>query len=100
MSQESESKDVVLKYVNAFNDGDLKLLESLLSVDAEVQGVFGKGLFEKIPPIWQQLIEGFGMQLEIQSMIAEGNIVAVRYIERGLFKAQHLATNQPENHMS
>ena len=97
MSLESESKEVVLKYVEAFNKGDLELLESLLSEEAEIQGVFGKGLFEKIRPIWKQLIEGFGMQLEVQSIIAEGNIVAVRYIESGVSRASafgHEATGK------
>lgn len=56
-------------------------------MDAEVQGVMGKGVFEKIEPIWRQLIEGYGMQLSIQSLIAEGGVVAARYIESGTFEA-------------
>lgn len=52
MSQEEEAaKVVVLKYVEAFSRGNLKVLESLLADDAEIQGVFGKGMFEKIRPI-------------------------------------------------
>jgi len=97
MSQEKESKEIVLKYVKAFNKGDLELLKSLLDEDAEIQGVFGKGFYETIRPVWKQLIEGFGMQLDVQSIIAEGNIVAVRYIETGIFKASafgHEATGK------
>lgn len=86
MSLEGESKMVVMNYVEAFNKGDINLLQSLLAEDAEIQGVFGKGLFEKIRPIWEQLINGFGMQLKVQSIIAEGSLVAVRYIETGVFK--------------
>jgi len=78
---------VVRRYVDAFNRGDLAALRDLLAPDAEVQGVFGAGLFEKIEPIWRQLIEGFGMQLEIQELVVEGNVVAARYIETGTFKA-------------
>jgi len=86
MSVESESKKVVLEYVKAFNTGDLEMLESLLADDAEIQGVFGKGLYERIRPVWQQLIDGFGMQLDVQDIIAQGGTVAVRYIETGTFK--------------
>lgn len=87
MIVEDNAKQVVLQYVDAFNRGDLHKLHSLLADDAEIQGVFGKGLFEKIEPIWRQLIEGYGMQLKVQGIIAEGNIVAVRYIETGTFQA-------------
>jgi len=84
---EEESKAVVLAYVDAFNQGDLAKLKALLAEDAEIQGVFGKGVFERIEPIWRQLIEGYGMRLEVQGMVAEGNLVAVRYIESGTFRA-------------
>jgi steroid delta-isomerase-like uncharacterized protein len=87
MSIESEAKDVVRRYVDAFNRGDLAALESLLADDAEIQGVLAKGQFEKIAPIWRQLIEGYGMQLDIQSLVAEGNVVAARYRETGTFRA-------------
>ena len=87
MSIEEEAKKVVRDYVEAFNRGDLNALRALLAEDAEIQGVFGKGLFEKIAPIWRQLIEGYGMQLDIQGLVAEGNIVAARYIESGTFRA-------------
>ena len=82
-----DPKSVVRRYVEAFNRGDLTALKELLAPDAEIQGVFGAGLFEKIEPIWRQLIEGFGMQLEIQELVAEGNVVAARYVETGTFKA-------------
>ena len=82
-----EPKQVVLQYVDAFNRGDLDRLRSLLAEDAEIQGVFGKGMFERIEPIWRQLIEGYAMHLEVQDLIGEGNVVAVRYIESGTFRA-------------
>ncbi len=87
MEVEDEAKEVVRKYVNAFNNGDLAVLETLLADDAEVQGVLGRGQFERIAPIWRQLIEGYGMQLQIESLIAEGNVVAARYIETGTFRS-------------
>jgi predicted ester cyclase len=87
MSIEEEAKAVVRSYVAAFNAGDLDRLRSLLAEDAEIQGVLGQGQFEKVAPIWRQLIEGYGMQLSIQGLIAEGNVVAARYIETGKFRA-------------
>lgn len=87
MSIEEQAKDVVRQYVDAFNRGDLGALKSLLAEDAEIQGVLGRGVFEKIEPIWRQLIDGYGMQLEIKRLIAEGNLVAARYVETGTFKA-------------
>ena len=87
MSIEEDSKRVVVEYVEAFNLGDLDRLRSLLTDDAEIQGVLGMGQFERIAPIWRQLIEGYGMQLEVQSLVAEGNVVAARYVERGTFRA-------------
>jgi steroid delta-isomerase-like uncharacterized protein len=87
VSIEDAAKQVVLKYVAAFNRGDLDALGSLLTDDAEIQGVLGKGQFDRIAPVWRQLIDGYGMQLNVQSLIAEGNIVAARYIETGTFRA-------------
>lgn len=87
MSIEAEAKAVVRRYVDAFNRGDLAALRDLLADDAEIQGVFGQGLFEKIEPVWRQLIEGYGMQLEILGLVAEGNVVAARYRETGTFRA-------------
>jgi predicted ester cyclase len=87
MSIEEESKSVVRRYVDAFNRGDLQALKSLLADGAEIQGVMGKGLIDKVAPLWRQLIEGYGMQLRIEGLIAEGNVVAARYVESGTFRA-------------
>ena len=87
MSTEEDAKEVVRQYVEAFNRGDLNGLRSLLDEEVEIQGVLAKGGYEDIAPIWKQLIEGYGMQLHIQSLVAEGNVVAARYIETGTFRA-------------
>jgi steroid delta-isomerase-like uncharacterized protein len=94
MSIEEESKAVVRQYVEAFNRGDLAGLKALLADDAEIQGVLGKGLIDRIEPIWRQLIEGYAMQLKVTGLIAEGNVVAARYIESGTFRAPAFG-NQP-----
>lgn len=86
-SVENRNKAVVREYAAAFNRGDLKALRALLADDAEIQGVMGKGLFDRVEPVWRQLIEGYGIQLEIEELVAEGNKVAARFTERGTFKA-------------
>jgi steroid delta-isomerase-like uncharacterized protein len=86
MNQEEENKAVVMKYVDAFNRGDLDALRALFADDAEIQGVFGKGLMEKITPIWRQLIEGYGVQFTVDGLCAEDDMVAARYTERGTFR--------------
>ena len=87
MSDLERNKEVVRRYVDAFNRGDLDALRALFTDDAEIQGVLGQGQIDRIIPIWRQLIEGYGIQLAIEEMAAEGDVVAVRYTERGTFKA-------------
>lgn len=84
-TKQSQNKKIVEKYVEAFNRGDLDALCALFSPDATIQGVFGKAQIEKARMVWRQLIEGLGMQLTIEEIIAEGDLVAVRYTERGTF---------------
>jgi steroid delta-isomerase-like uncharacterized protein len=85
MSIEQQAKDVVHRYVEAFNRGELETLRQLFTEDAEIQGVLGKGVFDKVAPIWRQLIEGYNMQLRVEEMVAAGGTVAVRYTETGTF---------------
>jgi predicted ester cyclase len=87
LQREEDAKAVVREYVDAFNRGDLQRLKGLLAEDAEIQGVKGKGTYEKVEPVWRQLIEGYGIQLKIEGLIGEGNSVAVMYIESGTFRA-------------
>jgi len=94
MQIEEEAKAVVREYVEAFNRGDLPRLQQLLADEAEIQGVKGKGTFDKVEPVWRQLIEGYGIQLKIEGLIAEGNTVAARYRESGTFRAPAFG-NQP-----
>lgn len=82
MSEEA-NKQIVLAYVDAFNRGDLEALKSLFTPDALVYGVLGWGRMEQVVPIWQEIKGAFAIQLKVESMIAEGNIVAVRYVEGG-----------------
>ena len=78
MSDEERAKRGVRDYVDAFNRGDMDALRALLADEAEIRGVLGMGMFERIEPIWRQLIDGYGMQLEIEDLVAEDYRVAAR----------------------
>ena len=87
MNQLEPNKATVARYVEAFNRGDLEKLKTLFAPDAIVHGVLGWGGMDKVLPIWCELHEAFGIALTIEAMIAEGDCVAVRYTERGTFRA-------------
>jgi len=82
MSVES-NKQIVLDYVEAFNRGDMDTLRQLFTPDALVYGVLGWGEIDKIVPIWQELHDSFSIELQVESIIAESDTVAVRYTDRG-----------------
>jgi steroid delta-isomerase-like uncharacterized protein len=80
---EEANKSVVMEYVEAFNRGDMEALQRLFTPDALVYGVLGWGGLEQVVPIWRELHEAFSIKLQVEALIAEGDTVAVRYIERG-----------------
>lgn len=80
-------KNVIRRYVELFNDGDVSGLRELFTSDAMVYGVLGWGKVDDVMPIWRQLTESLAMRLAIEDMVAEGNTVAVRYKETGTAKA-------------
>jgi len=82
-----ETKSLVNKYVAAFNRGDVEGVCRCFAPGAVVYGVLGWGDMAKARPIWEQLVGCFRMNLQIESIVAEGNTVAVRYTERGKFVA-------------
>jgi steroid delta-isomerase-like uncharacterized protein len=77
------NKEIVLAYVEAFNRGDIDALIDLFAPDALVYGVLGWGRMDQVVPIWREIKSAFDIQLRVESMIAEDDIVAVRYVERG-----------------
>ena len=82
-----DKKSLVGKYVAALNRGDVEGVCQCFAPDAVVYGVLGWGSLDKARPIWQQLMTCFQINLQVESMVAEGDIVAVRYTERGKFVA-------------
>ncbi len=79
----SNAKDVVLAYVDAFNRGDLETLCSLFTDGALIWGVLGWGTVEQVRPVWHDLMSCLQIQLKVDSIISEGDHVAVRYTETG-----------------
>jgi steroid delta-isomerase-like uncharacterized protein len=77
------NKKVVLEYVEAFNRADMEALKGLFADDALVYGVLGWGGLDEVMPIWREIHQAFAIQLQVESIIAEGDTVAVRYTERG-----------------
>jgi len=82
MSEEL-NKQIVLAYVNAFNRADIEALTDLFASDALVYGVLGWGNLDQVVPIWREIKAAFDIQLQVESIIAEDDIVGVRYVERG-----------------
>ena len=82
MSEEL-NKQIVLAYVDAFNRGDIEALTELFASDALVYGVLGWGNLDQVVPIWREIKAAFDIQLQVESIIAEDDIVGVRYVERG-----------------
>ncbi len=82
MSQET-NKTFVLEYVDAFNRGDEETMRPLFTDDTLVYGVLGWGGLDQVVPIWREIKAAFNIHLQVESMIAEDDIVAVRYTERG-----------------
>ena len=80
---EEVNQQIVLTYVDAFNRGDEAIMRPLFTDDALVYGVLGWGGLDQVVPIWQEIKAAFDIQLQVDSIIAEDDIVAVRYTERG-----------------
>jgi steroid delta-isomerase-like uncharacterized protein len=78
-----ENKNVIRRYVEYFNAGDIDGLRSICTPDAVIQGLLGWGKIDMVLPIWKALADSLGMQLTIEDMVAERDVVAVRYTETG-----------------
>ncbi|MGC4056054.1 MAG: ester cyclase [Paludibaculum sp.] len=72
-------------YVDAFNQGNFEAIAGLCTEDVEIQGVLGKGNLATAIGAWRDLHEAYDPQLEIEDMVGEGSIVAVRLNEQGTF---------------
>jgi hypothetical protein len=92
-----DAKEVVRNYVSAFNAGDLEKLQALLHEDAEIQGVLGKGTFERIRLVWEQLIDVTACNLRFKSSLPKA--IEWRHDTRSAVRlpSQHLVNNLRES---
>ncbi len=81
------NKAIVCAYVEAYNRGDVDGVCRCFAPDAVIIGVLARGSPADARPVWEQLMRCFQMQLQLEAIVAEGDIVAVRYTERGRFAA-------------
>src|SRR5205085_5659173 len=81
------NKAAVLRYVEAFNRGDVDALRALFTPGAVIHGVLGSGGLDVAVPVWRELHAAFGVTLAVEDLVAEGDRVAARYTERGTFAA-------------
>jgi len=79
----SAKEDIVQQFIQKFNSGDIEGARATFTVDAESQGVLGWGKIETQLPIWKALYESLQVRVTVDSMISEGDLVAVRLTERG-----------------
>lgn len=78
-----DNKEVVMRYVQKFNEGDLEGLRMLFSVDALVHGVLGWGSLDEVMTIWKELVHALNIRLRVEDIVCEADKVAVRYTEFG-----------------
>ncbi len=95
MTVEAGNKRVVAAFVEAFNAGDFDQLQNCFTDDAMVFAVAGWGALDNVMPIWRELHSSMRMHLTVESMIAEGDVVAVRYTERGQWVAPFQGHENP-----
>lgn len=85
---EENNKLLIRQYAEAFNRGDIEAVCRCFAPEAFVYGVLGWGDLTQARPIWEMLVRAFRMQLRIESIAAEGDMVAVRYTESGEFAGE------------
>ena len=84
------SKAVVREYVTRFNRGDSDGLRELFHEHAQVHDGTGWLELDQVIPMWEQAIDGLGVDLDIEHVIAEEDAIALLYTERGWSRASYL----------
>ena len=84
------SKAVVREYVTRFNRGDSDGLRELFHEHAQVHEGNGWLELDQVIPLWEQAIDGLGVDLDVEHIIAEGDAIALLYTERGWSRASYL----------
>ena len=84
------SKAVVREYVARFNRGDTAGLRELYHEHARINVAAEWLDLESVVPIWEQAIDGLGVDLDIEHIIADDDALAVLYTERGWSRGPYL----------
>jgi hypothetical protein len=96
-----EMPTAIGRYVDAFNAGDFETVLEQFTPDAIIHGVLGSFPVQQAEPIWRELNRSMALELIPQDVVVDGSGAAVRYIERGRFRAPfrglpgHAPTNRP-----
>ena len=84
------SKAVVREYVARLNRGDADGLRELFHEHAQIHDATGWLDLDQVVPLWEQAIDGLGVDLDIEHIIAEEDAIALLYTERGWSRAPYL----------
>jgi steroid delta-isomerase-like uncharacterized protein len=84
------SKAVVREYVARFNRGDAEGLRDLFHEHAQIHEGWGWIGIDEVMPLWEEAIDGLGVDLDIERIIAEEEAIALLYTERGWSRAHYL----------
>ena len=84
------SKAIVREYVTRFNRGDSEGLRELFHEHAQVHEGAEWLELDAVIPLWEQAIDGLGVDLDLERIIAEEDAIALLYTERGWSRALYL----------
>jgi predicted ester cyclase len=84
------SKAIVREYVARFNRGETDGLRELFHEHAQVHDGTGWLDLDEVVPLWEQAVDGLGVDLDIEHIIAEEDAIALLYTERGWSRASYL----------
>jgi steroid delta-isomerase-like uncharacterized protein len=84
------SKAIVREYVARFNRGDSDGLRELFHEHAQVHEAGAWLDLDQVMPLWEQAIDGLGVDIDIERLIAEEEAIALLYTERGWSRASYL----------
>lgn len=84
------SKAIVREYVARINRGDSDGLRELYHEHAQIHEANEWLDLDQVTPMWEQAIDGLGVDLDIERIIAEEEAIALLYTERGWSRAPYL----------
>ena len=87
MNSVEKNKAIVETYVSAMNERDFTKLRAVFHDDARIEGVTGAAPVDEAMIVWRALTGSLNMTLKVEGMVAEGDIVVVRFTESGRWTA-------------